>query len=153
ADISASATTGRTISLDTIQANDFGFTVDVDVATGTASAAGIQTITANTTPTFVIDEIANTNFGEVCIGQTSTVTGSFEFYGMNLTGNVTVEPLTGYSFSTDDTTYSPSLTLVPDAGGDILEEIYIRFSPTVVGAHNGNIPISGGGATPTSVAV
>lgn len=105
-----------------------------------------------TLPIFEIENIQNTNFWSVCLNETSETVGTFDFYGFNLEGNVTIGPLSGYTFSIDGTNYSTSLTLIPE-DGEVANEISILFTPTLNQSYNGNIPISGGGATPTSVAV
>lgn len=151
ADVSLDAEIGKQINIDAISAANLAFNKG-DVS-GTASEAGIQTITKNTVPTIVIDNITNTDFGAVCINETAATTGSFDFYGMNLTSDAVIGPLDGYSFSIDEITFTPSLTLPIDVDGDVVEVIYIRFSPTLVQSYDGDISISGGGAISVNVGV
>ncbi|GGB67063.1 hypothetical protein GCM10007424_03840 [Flavobacterium suaedae] len=99
----------------------------------------------NTAPTITADEL--TAFGEVCIHTTSTE-NSFGLYGENLTAdNVVITAPTGYTLSnTAAGTYAATLTLTP-VGGEVLEDIYVRFTPTAVQSYSGNITISGGGTS------
>ena len=91
------------------------------------------------------------SFGEVAIGTTAGPK-TFTLTGSNLTGNVTVGALTGFTYSTTETgTYANSLTLTPSSGS-INQTIYVKFTPTAVQSYNGNISISGGGATSINVA-
>ncbi len=84
-------------------------------------------------------------FGDLCINTTGgpntfTINGSF------LTNaNISVGPLSGYSFATAASgTYTASLSLT-QPGGTYSQVVYVRFSPTAVQSYNGNIPVSGGG--------
>lgn len=151
ADVTAAATTGKTVKTEVINNTDIIFASGTK--SGSASAAGVQTITVNTSPSFLIEDKANLNFGSSCINTTSSTAGSFTLYGFNLSGNATVGPLAGYTFSKDGITYTNSLTLVPDGTGAITEVINIHFTPTLAQAYNGNVPVSGGGAATATVAV
>ena len=91
------------------------------------------------------------SFGNVAVGTTAGPK-SFTLTGSNLTGNVTVGALTGFTYSTTETgTYANSLTLTPSSGS-INQTIYVKFTPTAVQSYNGNIPISSQGATSINVA-
>jgi len=93
-----------------------------------------------------------TGFGNVCINSTAGP-NSFTITGTNLTtANVTVGPLTGFTFSTTSGgTYSSSLSL-SQPGGAYSQAIYVKFSPTLVQSYNGNIPVGGGGASTVNCA-
>ena len=96
-----------------------------------------------------------TDFGNVCINSTS-ITHTFTLTGSLLDGsNVTIGPLSNFSFSTQTNgPFTNSLTLVSGSGavpnynsGNIPNiTIYVRFTPTTVNNYNGLLPISGGGA-------
>jgi hypothetical protein len=130
---------------------------------GTASSASTQqvdailagTTWAQVTPSAAVPTLsatALTAFGNVC---TNTTAGpnSFTINGSNLTtANITVGPLAGYSFSTTSGgTYSASLNLT-QPGGTYSQQIFVQFNPTLVQSYNGNIPVSGGGASSINVA-
>lgn len=91
------------------------------------------------------------SFGEVAIGTTAGPK-TFTLTGSNLTGNVTVGALTGFTYSTTETgTYDSPLTLSP-SGGSINQTIYVKFTPAAVQSYDGNITISSQGATSINVA-
>jgi hypothetical protein len=102
------------------------------------------------TPT--LNATALTAFGNVCINTTAGP-NSFTINGSALnTTNINVGPLAGYTFSTTSGgTYTASLSLT-QPGGTYTQQIFVRFTPTAVQSYNGNIPVSGGGAAPISVA-
>jgi autotransporter-associated beta strand protein len=85
-----------------------------------------------------------TAFGNVCTG-TTPGSNTFTVTGTNLTAaNVTVGPLAGFTFSTDNITYTASTSFsIP---GNQSKLVYIRFSPVAVLNYSGNSPISGGGS-------
>jgi hypothetical protein len=93
-----------------------------------------------------------TSFGNVCVN-TDGGPESFTLSGTNLTAaNITVGPLAGYTFSTTSGgTYTSTLTLT-QGGGTYSQTVFVTFSPTAVQSYNGNIPVTGGGATATNVA-
>ena len=105
------------------------------------------------TPNPTITTSALSAFGNVCINTTAGP-NSFTITGSNLTtANVTVGPLTGYTFSTTaGGSYTASLSLT-QPGGSYSQQIFVRFTPTAVQSYNGNIPVNGGGiAAPVNVA-
>ncbi|MCF6130411.1 lamin tail domain-containing protein, partial [Flavobacterium sp. AS60] len=117
-----------------------------DVVTSGTSAS--LSTTACTNPSLQADPLAA--FNGVCI--TTSSTNNFGLLGLNLTGDVAVNSLEGFTFSTDDSTYSNSLTLTP-VDGEILETIYVKFTPTLVQSYSGSISITGGGTSGITVAV
>ena len=88
-----------------------------------------------------------TSFGSVCINTTAGP-NSFTINSTALTtANINVGPLTGYTFATTaGGTYASSLNLT-QPGGPYSQTIYVKFTPVAVQSYNGNIPVSGGGAT------
>lgn len=116
------------------------------------SDAGTLSTLPNTAPMLLADAI--TTFGNVCIN-TTPADKSFLLLGENLTADVIVNAnpqLSGFTFATASTgPFTASLTLTP-VGGEIEQTIYVRFTPTAVQSYNGNIIISGGGASSINVA-
>jgi len=92
------------------------------------------------------------SFGSVCPGST-TSPNSFTITGAALnTSNITVSALAGYTYSTTENgTYSNTLS-IPQPGDSLIKVIYVKFSPVVSGLYNGNIVVSGGGASAVNVA-
>ncbi len=93
-----------------------------------------------------------TSFGNVCVN-TTVGPNKISISGSNLTaGNLKVGPLTGYTFSkTSGGTFADSL-LISQVGGSFNDSVFVKFNPTTVQSYNGNIFISGGGATAITVA-
>ncbi|MCW5906930.1 MAG: T9SS type A sorting domain-containing protein [Chitinophagales bacterium] len=91
-------------------------------------------------------------FGNVCVGSTAGP-NSFTITGSNLTtANVTVGPLTGYTFSTTSGgTYTSSLSL-SQGGGNYSQIIYVKLTASSAISYSGNIPVGGGGASSINVA-
>ncbi len=122
------------------------------VAGNTSGNSNVITVitTENTEPTLSATEL--TAFGAVCIDgsegpESFTITGAFLS-----TDNVTVGPLTGYTFSTEEEgTYTDSLDLTQD-GADYEQVIYVKFEPTTVTDFSGNIAVAGGDADSINVA-
>ncbi|HEX4875324.1 MAG TPA: hypothetical protein VFV31_01550 [Chitinophagaceae bacterium] len=112
-------------------------------AGGTTYGAEQTFTTLTPNPTILTTPL--TAFGNVCINTTAGP-NSFTINGSNLTNaNVTVGPLTGYTFSTTSGgTYTASLSLT-QPGGTYTQQIFVRFTPTAVQSYNGNIPVNGGG--------
>jgi hypothetical protein len=92
------------------------------------------------------------SFGSVCLGS-SAGPNSFSISGTNLTsGNITIGPLSGYSFSTNISgTYTASLNINQSGGSLAATTIYVTFTPTAIQSYNGTIPVSGGGAASQNV--
>lgn len=128
-------------------------TANVGVTTtGAAASSNTVVFTINGAATPALSATTLTAFGNVC---TNTTAGpnSFTITGTNLTAaDITVGPLAGYSFSTTSGgTYTSSLTL-SQTGGSYSQQVFVKFTPTAVQSYNGNIPVSGGGASPINVA-
>ncbi len=106
-----------------------------------------------TTATPVLTATTLTGFGSICLNTTSTE-NSFTINSTGLTAaNITVGPLTGYSFSATSTgTYTASLNLT-QVGGPYTQVVFVRFTPIAIQSYNGNIPVAGGGANAINVAV
>ena len=92
------------------------------------------------------------SFGSVCINTTAGPS-TFTISGTELTtASVSLGALTGYTYSTTSGgTYTTTLTL-PQTGGTFSATVYVKFSPTLVQSYNGNIVVSGGGATSVNCA-
>jgi hypothetical protein len=124
----------------------------------TYSAGNTFAISSNTilyaqwltnSPTFNAGTLAN--FPATCTNTSSNTINSFTLSGINLTSDVTISSLNGFSYAlTSGGTYTSSLTLIPTSNS-VSEIIYVKFSPTAVQSYNGNIEISGGGASSINV--
>lgn len=91
------------------------------------------------------------SFGSLCVGDSSVL--SFTVTGADLgSGNITVGPLAGFEFSLNNSTFGTSQSIT-SCGGSLSQIVYVKFKPISGQSYNGNISISGGGATATSVTV
>ncbi|MEO6489490.1 MAG: T9SS type A sorting domain-containing protein [Ferruginibacter sp.] len=110
---------------------------------------GAQQSFTTTSPSIAASTL--TAFGSVCVN-TTTDANSFTITSPGLTAaNVMVGPLAGYTFSTTAAgPYSASLDLV-QPGGAYSQEIFVKFTPVSNVSYNGNIPVTGGGATSLNV--
>lgn len=115
------------------------FRIDDIILKGTPSGPALSTSTL-------------TAFGSQCVGGTYG-SNSFTITGSSLsTADVLVGALSGYTYSTTaGGVYTPSLTLT-QPGGAYSQTIYVKFNPIVASSYNGNIPVSGGGASSINVA-
>lgn len=145
------ATWGTKVVTGLSQGTSYTFQVKARNSNNVETAFGTQASLSTTTgPALSAGTI--TTFGSVCINTTATPDKSFILDGDNLTGDVTVGPLAGFTFSTTSNgTFTPSLTLTPVAG-EVLTDIFVRFTPTAVQSYDGNIVIQGGGASSINVA-
>ena len=84
-------------------------------------------------------------FGNVCINTTAGP-NTFTITGNGLTNDpVTVAALAGFTYSTDNITYTPSLSIT-QGGGNFSQLVYVKFTPTAIQSYDGNIVVGGGGA-------
>jgi hypothetical protein len=137
--ITATGLTSNTTYYFRVRANNAGGN-----SAWSSSSAGYATLEA-VNPT--LSTTALTAFGNVCLNVTSAA-NSFTINGSALTSaDVTVSSLSGYTFSTTEGgTYTSSLTLT-QGGGTYSQSVFVKFTPTAVQSYNGNIVVSGGGAS------
>jgi hypothetical protein len=135
-----------------------------DIATAGTATVGVTTSSApavSNTQTFTIGGAAQpalaqtallSDFGNVCTNTTSQ--NSFTLDGSNLDGtNITIDALSGFAYSeTANGTYTTTLSFSYTGNSFTGKQIYVQFTPTAVQSYNGNINVSGGGATAISVA-
>ncbi|GEM_PF-858783 len=129
------------------------YTFEVKARNGdnTETALGLPaslSTSAGSSPTLSVGALS-ANFGNQCLNLTAgpsnfTITGS-----VLTSADVTVAALTGFTYSTTSDgsiPYTSTLSL-PSAGGAFSQVVYVKFTPTVVQAYDGNIVVSGGGAS------
>lgn len=110
------------------------FRIDDIKLTGTLSAS----------PTLSVSSL--TDFATQCTGGTYGP-NSFRVTGSNLTGDVSVGALAGFTYSlTSGGTYTSTLSLIPSSGS-LDQEVFVKFSPALAQSYNGDIVVSGGGAS------
>ena len=74
---------------------------------------------------------------------------SYTLSGYNLSSNISVAAPAGFSLSTDDVTFTSTLSLASDFSGSV----YVRLDGTTQGEFSGNIEHTSTGATPVQLAV
>lgn len=85
---------------------------------------------------------------------TASASQSFTASGADLAGNITVTAPTDYEVSTDNSSFSPSVSLVASAGTVPSTLVYVRLSAGAAqGASSGNVSLTSSGATTQNVAV
>ncbi|HPV14128.1 MAG TPA: FN3 associated domain-containing protein [Candidatus Cloacimonadota bacterium] len=74
---------------------------------------------------------------------------SYTLRGLNLTNNISVAAPNGYALSTDNTTFTNTLSLASNYSG----LVYVRLTGTTTGTFNGNIVHTSGSLAPVNQAV
>jgi gliding motility-associated-like protein len=88
-----------------------------------------------------------TNYG------TAATAGTFNVSGTNMTAGILVTPPTGFEVSTDNATFSSTIT-VGAAGTIASTPVYVRLAAnTVSGSYSGNVQLTSLGATEVDVAI
>ncbi|MCB2408984.1 T9SS type A sorting domain-containing protein [Hymenobacter lucidus] len=105
--------------------------------------AGTPTVFADPTARAFGNQVVNTPSAS----QTTSVSGT------SLTGPITVTAPAGYLVSTNNTTFTSSLSLTPVSGTVSPTTIYIQFLPTAAQTYNGNVTVASPGATTINVGV
>jgi hypothetical protein len=123
----------------------------VRAVSANSTSSNSNTITVITTLSGSLAGTALADFGNVC-ANTTAGPNNFTLTGSGLSGDVTINALSGFTYSTSSGgTYTSTLTITPTSG-NINQVIYVKFTPTLVQSYNGNIVISGGGAASINVA-
>lgn len=128
-----------------VRANNAGGSSD-----WSSTSVGYATLAAST-PTFTVGTL--TGFGNQCISSCSAEK-SFTITGSSLTSaDVVVTALSGYTLcATSGGSFTSSLTFT-QGGGSFSQTVYVKFCPSIVQAYDGNIVVSGGGASSENIAV
>jgi pectin methylesterase-like acyl-CoA thioesterase len=108
------------------------------------------TATASTSPT-ILTTASFTNFIQT-IGSPSAVQKA-TVSGTNLTGDVTVTAPSNYEVSLNGTTWTSSVVISPSSGTITSTEISVRLNAVSAGTYNGNISVTGGGASTKTLTV
>ena len=89
---------------------------------------------------------------ETCTNDVSSAQ-SFVISASGLTADISIAALSGYEFSTDDSTYSSTLTLAQTSGSVADTTVYVRLTGSSSGSPSGNITLSSTGVTSQTIAV
>ena len=96
------------------------------------------------------------SFGSLIVGNTAS--DEFEVSGSDLSpasGDITVTAPGGLDFqvSLDNSTWTSSVNIAYTGASLSATTVYVRFAPSTIGAQNGNVAVSGGGASTFNVGV
>ena len=119
---------------------------------GTNSLKIDGSVTAAVNPLITPSTTSLASFGDVMVGNSSSAT-SFTFNGAGLTEDVSILAPAGFEISTDGINWYPGTDISPVGGSLNNVQIWVRFSPAVVGTASGNIVLSSPGATDKLVTV
>ncbi|HWV64412.1 hypothetical protein, partial [Chitinophaga sp.] len=119
---------------------------------GTNSLKIDGSVTAAVNPLITPSTASLASFGDVMVGNSSSAT-SFTFNGAGLTEDVSILAPAGFEISTDGINWYPGTDISPVGGSLNNVQIWVRFSPAVVGTASGNIVLSSPGATDKLVTV
>lgn len=150
--ISGVSYTNATTAQITLAYNDTDFDTSIanfSVTIASSELSAAQNLTSSsvsiTTVTETLSVSAITSFGSPCLNSETTKT--FTVSGTNLkVGNVSLASLSGFTYSLDNTNFTPTLTIASAGGTLAATTIHVKFVPTAVQSYNGNIVVSGVGA-------
>lgn len=143
------------ISLSNLGTADFRFTVASGGSSGNNCHLGIDDFTiyatSGSSPTLSAGSLSS-GFGNQCINTTSSTVPTFTVTGSDLTSaQVSISGDAAYTFATTlGGSYSNPLNISQSgcSGSSCYSQtIYVKFTPTAVSSYNGNISVSGGGAS------
>ena len=118
-----------------------------EIITG-GSSIRIQNFTAQPEVTIV----QNISAFETCQSLSST-SQNFTVSGENLTADISINAPSGYEVSTDNSTFSPSLTLSQSSGTVAETTIFVRLTGATTGDFNLNISVTSQDATSVDIAL
>jgi gliding motility-associated-like protein len=148
----------------------------VAVTSGTASGTIALTTGANTITTVVTAQNASTKTYTITVTVSAPATptivssspslsaqsttygtpptpGTFNVSGTDLTAGILVTPPTGFEVSTDNSTFTPTVT-VGAAGSIASTPVYVRLASTAIaGTYSGNVALTSASATEVDVAI
>lgn len=100
-------------------------------STGTSSHRidNISIVSPGSMPAIKLSAVTMPSFG-VAVAGTNTTSASYTVTGLRLLSNLLITAPTGFQVSTDNTSFSSSVTLSPVSGSVSATTIYVRFSPS-----------------------
>lgn len=135
---------------------DIAFASNRGEGSGSSSMIGLNHIKVSsipsTPPTILESETFLADFGDVMIGDNSTVK-SLTFDAEGLISDVSVTAPAGFEISTDNINWYMGADVSPLNGMLDDVEIYVRFKPTVVGPYSAVITLTADEATTKTVLV
>ena len=158
--LNSAAISGETNPSYTLQAADNGKYIRLGVipVAQTGTSPGVEAFSSwqgpVTDPSAVTISVVETitPFANTCVNQFSS-SQSYTVSASNLTENITITAPTHFEISTDDATWTTSIVLTPTSGTVGATTLYVRFTPTAVGAQSGNLSHVSAGATTQNIAL
>ena len=151
-----SGTTTNTLSINPTSTSMDGYLYTCLVTNSCGSSFGTYSIQLKVNaskPAVIVSTTSLPDFGSVAINTTSSAQ-SFTVSGSNLTANISLSAPAGFEISkSSGSGYGTLLSLTQTGGTVSSTTIYVRFSPTSVGAKSGEISVSSTGSTTKKVAV
>lgn len=121
-------------------------------ASGNCDMDDVIVTAAPVVPAFTVSSTSITSFGNVNIGASSN-SSSVTIAGTNLTGNITATAPTNFQVSTNNSTWSSSVSYTPASGTVTSRPLYVRFTPLSTGLKSGSITVSTSGASNQNISV
>lgn len=130
---------------------DFDGDNKLDILTSASSNSFVQIARNKTCDNPTVTATASLSSFSSCAGSASTPQ-TITVGGTNLTNNLTLSAVTGFEYSTDNITYSSTLSITPINNSVASTTVYVRLSSTAaVGTPTGAITIASTGATSVTV--
>ncbi|MBU7571599.1 MAG: hypothetical protein KAF41_13280, partial [Flavobacterium sp.] len=121
-------------------------------ASGNCDMDDVIVTAAPVVPAFTVSSTSITSFGNVNVGASSN-SSSVTIAGTNLTGNITATAPTNFQVSTNNSTWSSSVSYTPASGTVTSRPLYVRFTPLSTGLKSGSITVSTSGASNQNISV
>jgi hypothetical protein len=115
---------------------------------GGTSASQTFTINPNTSPTIAVTSSFANFTGEANVASASQ---SYTVSGSNLTNDISISVSSPYQISTDNSTWSSSVTLTQSGGAVSTTTVYVHLLATSAGSYAGTISHSTAGASNVNV--
>jgi gliding motility-associated-like protein len=118
-----------------------------------ANYANIFSVTQNIMlPAPVISTSGTLTSFAKCAGVASA-TQTFTVSGSNLTANIGIAAVSGFEYSTDNSTFTSTLSIPFGSGTVAATTVYVRLTAASTGTPSGNISITSTGATSQTIAI
>ena len=121
-------------------------------ASGNCDMDDVIVTAAPVVPAFTVSSTSITSFGNVNVGASSN-SSSVTVSGTNLTGNITATAPVNFQVSTNNSTWSGSVSFTPTSGTVSSRPLYVRFSPQSTGLKSGSVTVSTSGASNQNISV
>lgn len=121
-------------------------------ANGNCDMDDVIVTAAPVVPAFTVSSTSISNFGNINVGSSSN-SSSVNVAGTNLSGSITASAPTNFQVSTNNSTWSNSVSFAPTSGTVTSRPLYVRFSPLSTGAKSGSITVATSGASNQTISV